>query len=165
MVDDAKGQGFVPGRHLIDGYGKGGFRFADMSHQGSLLAFPSGIYAWPVTRFDAITSTDFTRVLHLYAVIDQALQHLSFDDFAHRQRSALGAHLAKCEINPGRQFALGDDLVVDHGDDAVNGDNGARLRRLGVGRDAAQQQAAGDDQKGGAEKHVGSRIREKLCLG
>lgn len=34
----------------IEGYGKGGFRFAGMSHRGSLLCLPSGIWAWPVTR-------------------------------------------------------------------------------------------------------------------
>jgi uncharacterized protein len=38
-------QGFVPGRHKIDAYGDGGFRFADMSHRGSLLVLPSGIHA------------------------------------------------------------------------------------------------------------------------
>lgn len=37
-----------PGRAPIDGYGQGGFRFAGMSHRGSLLIVPSGIYAWPV---------------------------------------------------------------------------------------------------------------------
>lgn len=41
-------QGFVPGRHGIDSYGQGGFRFAGMSHKGSLLALPSGIVAWHV---------------------------------------------------------------------------------------------------------------------
>ena len=30
----------------IDGYGKGGFRFGGMSHRGSLLCLPSGIWAW-----------------------------------------------------------------------------------------------------------------------
>ena len=30
--------GFVPGRFAIDAYGRGGFRFADMSHRGSILA-------------------------------------------------------------------------------------------------------------------------------
>ena len=48
--------GFVPGRHLIDAYGNGGFRFAEMSHRGSILALPSGIRAWDVTGpagFDA----------------------------------------------------------------------------------------------------------------
>lgn len=34
----------------IDGYGKGGFRFAGMSHRGSLLCLPSGIWAWSVTQ-------------------------------------------------------------------------------------------------------------------
>ena len=41
-------EGFVPGRHLIDAYGNGGFRFAEMSHRGSILALPSGVKAWPV---------------------------------------------------------------------------------------------------------------------
>ena len=35
-----------PGRAPIDAYGNGGFRFAGMSHRGSLLCLPSGIYAW-----------------------------------------------------------------------------------------------------------------------
>ena len=35
-----------PGRAPIDAYGNGGFRFAGMSHKGSLLCLPSGIYAW-----------------------------------------------------------------------------------------------------------------------
>lgn len=30
----------------IDAYGNGGFRFAGMSHRGSLLCLPSGIHAW-----------------------------------------------------------------------------------------------------------------------
>ena len=34
-----------PGRAPIDAYGNGGFRFADMSHRGSILCLPSGIYA------------------------------------------------------------------------------------------------------------------------
>ena len=41
-------EGFVPGRHPIDAYGNGGFRFAEMSHRGSILALPSGIRAWAV---------------------------------------------------------------------------------------------------------------------
>ncbi len=43
-----KYSGFLPGKHLIEGYGNFGFRFAGMSHQGSILALPSGIYAWDV---------------------------------------------------------------------------------------------------------------------
>ncbi len=37
--------GFVAGRHLIDAYGGGGFRFAEMSHVGSILATPLGVHA------------------------------------------------------------------------------------------------------------------------
>ena len=39
----------LPSRAAIDGYGKGGFSFAGMSHRGSLLCLPSGIWAWPAT--------------------------------------------------------------------------------------------------------------------
>ena len=35
-----------PGRAPIDAYGNGGFRFADMSHRGSILCLPSGIHGW-----------------------------------------------------------------------------------------------------------------------
>jgi uncharacterized protein len=38
----------------IESYGKGGFRFAGMSHRGSLLCLPNGIFAWPVTSAEAI---------------------------------------------------------------------------------------------------------------
>ena len=38
-------EGFLPGLHPIEGYGAGGFRFAGMSHRGSLLVSPSGISA------------------------------------------------------------------------------------------------------------------------
>lgn len=42
-------EGFFPGEAAIDGYGAGGFRFADMSHRGSIIATPSGIRAWSVS--------------------------------------------------------------------------------------------------------------------
>ena len=37
----------LPRRAPIEAYGKGGFRFAGMSHRGSLLCLPSGVWAWP----------------------------------------------------------------------------------------------------------------------
>ncbi len=40
-----KYDGFLPGRHAIEGYGSGGFSFAGMSHRGSILAMASGIRA------------------------------------------------------------------------------------------------------------------------
>jgi uncharacterized protein len=47
---------FVPGMHEIEGFGAGGFRFADMSHRGSVLVLPSGISAW-----DAASPAEITR--------------------------------------------------------------------------------------------------------
>jgi uncharacterized protein len=55
--------GFVPGRHLIDSYGAGGFRFADMSHRGSILVLPSGVHAWAVRGPQDLTPAAFDRVL------------------------------------------------------------------------------------------------------
>jgi uncharacterized protein len=47
-------------RHLpypapIEAYGKGGFRFAGMSHRGSLLCLPDGIWPWPLRTAAEIT--------------------------------------------------------------------------------------------------------------
>lgn len=47
-------QGYVPGRHRIDDYGNGGFRFADMSHRGSILALPTGVRAIAPTAWNEI---------------------------------------------------------------------------------------------------------------
>lgn len=57
------GAGFVPGRHLIDAYGAGGFRFAEMSHRGSILVLPSGIAAWPVSSPAQLTGSAFAPIL------------------------------------------------------------------------------------------------------
>jgi uncharacterized protein len=50
----------------IDAYGNGGFRFAGMSHRGSLLCFPDGIWAWPIND---VTELDEAA---LAAVFDRA---------------------------------------------------------------------------------------------
>jgi len=41
----------------IDAYGDGGFRFAGMSHRGSLLCFPDGIWAWPVGNITELSAS------------------------------------------------------------------------------------------------------------
>ncbi len=51
-----------PGRAAITAYGNGGFRFADMSHRGSLLIVPSGMYAWDQTSAESIAPEAFARV-------------------------------------------------------------------------------------------------------
>ncbi len=52
-----------PGRAPIDAYGNGGFRFADMSHRGSLLCLPSGIHGWGVEDHTMLTVEAFSRIL------------------------------------------------------------------------------------------------------
>lgn len=52
-----------PGRAPIDAYGNGGFRFADMSHRGSILCLPSGIHGWEAEEGDALTPSLFEKVL------------------------------------------------------------------------------------------------------
>jgi uncharacterized protein len=49
-VASAADQPHLPRREPVDGYGKGGFSFAGMSHRGSLLCLPSGLWAWSVTQ-------------------------------------------------------------------------------------------------------------------
>lgn len=52
-----------PGRAPIEAYGNGGFRFADMSHRGSILALPTGIEAWAVGGADDITADALGRLI------------------------------------------------------------------------------------------------------
>jgi uncharacterized protein len=56
-------QGYVPGRHRIDEYGGGGFRFAEMSHRGSILATPSGVRATPITQLAEIDAAVIDLVI------------------------------------------------------------------------------------------------------
>jgi uncharacterized protein len=49
----------LPRRVPIDGYGHGGFRFSGMSHRGSLLCLPSGVWAWPVNLAAELEAASF----------------------------------------------------------------------------------------------------------
>jgi uncharacterized protein len=55
--------GFVPGRFPIDAYGRGGFRFAEMSHRGSLQVLPSGLKSWDVTEPSQLNEAAFSDVI------------------------------------------------------------------------------------------------------
>ena len=48
-----------PTQAPIESYGNGGFRFADMSHRGSILSIPSGMYAWAPADITRLAETDF----------------------------------------------------------------------------------------------------------
>ena len=57
-------QAHFPGRAPIEAYGGGGFRFAQMSHRGSILCVPSGIYAWSPAAAAEIDADALARVVH-----------------------------------------------------------------------------------------------------
>ena len=60
----------LPQPASIEAYGNGGFRFAGMSHRGSLLCLPDGIWAWPVTSFDDVTERALAPVFARADAID-----------------------------------------------------------------------------------------------
>ena len=63
----------LPRSAAIDAYGAGGFRFADMSHRGSLLCLPDAIWAWPVTRPQDIDRASLLRVFEAASGIDSLI--------------------------------------------------------------------------------------------
>ena len=60
----------LPSPAPIDAYGKGGFRFAGMSHRGSLLCLPDGIWAWPVTNVTELTEAALESVFARAEALD-----------------------------------------------------------------------------------------------
>lgn len=54
----------------IDAYGDGGFRFAGMSHRGSLLCFPDGIWAWPTQNVTEMTEAALAPVFDRAEMLD-----------------------------------------------------------------------------------------------
>jgi uncharacterized protein len=58
MADDRH----LPQPAAIDAYGKGGFRFGGMSHRGSVLCLPDGVWAWPVAAPAEINDETLARV-------------------------------------------------------------------------------------------------------
>jgi uncharacterized protein len=62
-VTDHRALPHLPGRYLIDAYGNGGFRFGHLSHRGSILCLPSGVYAWAVRRLVEITDETLAPVV------------------------------------------------------------------------------------------------------
>ena len=73
------GHGFYPYQAQIDAYGNGGFRFADMSHKGSLLCLPSGMHKWEVASPAEITLESLALVFEVAADLDVLLVGLGRD--------------------------------------------------------------------------------------
>ncbi len=57
----------------IDAYGDGGFRFAGMSHRGSILVLPSGVHGWDPATAAEVSEDALAAVLAEAADIDTLL--------------------------------------------------------------------------------------------
>jgi uncharacterized protein len=62
-----------PGSAPIDAYGNMGFRFAGMSHRGSILCLPSGIHGWAALDAASLGVADFAKAIEEIAGIDVML--------------------------------------------------------------------------------------------
>jgi uncharacterized protein len=60
----------LPQQVVINAHGDGGFRFGGMSHRGSLLCLPDGIWAWAVKTPAALADEALAPVLARAADLD-----------------------------------------------------------------------------------------------
>jgi len=63
-------QPHLPRQTVINSHGEGGFHFAGMSHRGSLLCLPDGIWAWPVTSIEGLTEEALALVFARAGALD-----------------------------------------------------------------------------------------------
>lgn len=93
-MGDLTRDGHFPQQVGIDAYGNSGFRFADMSHRGSLLCLPTGMFAWPATVPGEITIDTLAPVLAAAADIEVLMIGLGHDitGLAPEVRAALREH-------------------------------------------------------------------------
>jgi uncharacterized protein len=66
----------------IDAYGSGGFSFAGMSHRGSLLCLPDGIWAWPVKSMADLNGATLAVVFERAETLDLFLVGAGKDPYA-----------------------------------------------------------------------------------
>jgi len=69
----------LPAPAQIEAYGNGGFRFGGMSHRGSLLCLPDGIWAWPVKDVTEVTLAALLPVFERGEVLDVFLMGVGRD--------------------------------------------------------------------------------------
>lgn len=72
----------LPRPALIDSYGNGGFRFAGLSHRGSLLCFPDGIWAWPAASAGDLSEALLAPVFARADALDLFLLGAGHDPWA-----------------------------------------------------------------------------------
>ncbi|SFV32076.1 Uncharacterized conserved protein, contains Mth938-like domain [Devosia crocina] len=78
----SSGAGHFPRQVGIDAYGNSGFRFAEMSHRGSLLCLPSGMHGWEVTTPEQLTLASLKPVFDLADQLDVLMIGLGTDIMA-----------------------------------------------------------------------------------
>lgn len=78
-TNPAAAGGRFPQQVGIDAYGNGGFRFAEMSHKGSLLCLPDGMIGWDVTSPSVLTLESLQSVLDQADKLDVLLIGLGTD--------------------------------------------------------------------------------------
>jgi uncharacterized protein len=70
MADAGADAPHLPRPALIDSYGNGGFRFGGLSHRGSLLCFPDGIWAWQVAGLSDLNEAMLAPALARAGTLD-----------------------------------------------------------------------------------------------
>lgn len=63
----------LPNAALIESYGNGGFRFGGMSHRGSILCLPNGVWASRVTTAAAIDEAALALVFANAEIVKHCL--------------------------------------------------------------------------------------------
>ncbi len=83
-----------PGRAPIDAYGDGGFRFADMSHRGSILCLPSGVHGWRPSAPPTLAVADLGPIIEQASEIEILLVGTGVDlrRIPEEVRAVLRAH-------------------------------------------------------------------------
>ena len=71
MAEDARPH--LPYPAAIEAYGDGGFRFAGMSHRGSILCLPNGVWAIRIAAPDAIGEAEIGLILASVPPIEHLL--------------------------------------------------------------------------------------------
>ena len=67
---DTRSGGHYPYQASIEAYGNGGFRFAGMSHRGSLLCLPGGMFAWGVNEAREVTRESLSPAFEVADELD-----------------------------------------------------------------------------------------------
>jgi uncharacterized protein len=63
----------LPHAAQIEAYGKGGFRFGGMSHRGSLLCLPDGVWPCPARGAAELSAADFALVFAAVPPVEHCL--------------------------------------------------------------------------------------------